>query len=207
MRLVSPLVLLAALALSTSCRAHAAPAGAEAAPLPAPTQDPADPRAKALGDFSRAVDAYVALHREAQATVPALRPGASASEVAAREQALAQALIRRRVSAKPGDIFTPTVKPLLAAIIQGYLNTPEAAPAKDKVEKENPRVETPAAPLVLKVNAPYDGQASFSTVPAPLLLKLPTLPRELEFRFVGRHLVLRDTTANTIADYMLDVVP
>lgn len=44
-------------------------------------------------------------------------------------------------------------------------------------------------------------------MPARLFLKLPTLPEEVEFRFVGKHLVLRDTTADLIADYILDVVP
>jgi hypothetical protein len=207
MRLVSSLLILAVSVLPTSCRAHSAPAAAEAVPLPAATADPGGPRATALADFSRAVDAYVAMHREAQATVPALRAGASAAEVAGREHALAQAIIRRRASAKVGDIFTPTVKPLLVGIVRGYLSAPDAAPGKDSVAKENPQVETPTFPVNLKVNAPYDGQASFSTVPSPLLLKLPSLPRELEFRFVGKHLVLRDTTANTIVDYILHVVP
>jgi hypothetical protein len=197
--------------LLPGCRSSSAASGGAAAsasgPEAAPTPDPNDPRAQALAELSRRVDAYVALHRAAQATVPAQKAGASAAEITSREKALAQALQARRAGAKPGDVFTPTVKPLLVSIIRGYLSTPEAAPAKARVEQENPRVETPGAPVSLKVNAPYDADASLSTVPAPLLLKLPKLPEEVEFRFVGKHLVLRDAKANLIVDYLLDVAP
>jgi hypothetical protein len=43
-------------------------------------------------------------------------------------------------------------------------------------------------------------------VPPSLLMALPTLPETLEFRFVGRSLILRDTKANLIVDLMPDVV-
>jgi hypothetical protein len=33
------------------------------------------------------------------------------------------------------------------------------------------------------------------------------LPEEVRYRFVGRALILRDTEANVILDYILDVVP
>jgi hypothetical protein len=33
------------------------------------------------------------------------------------------------------------------------------------------------------------------------------LPAEGEFRFVGKHLLLRDTSANIIVDYIRDVAP
>ena len=40
-----------------------------------------------------------------------------------------------------------------------------------------------------------------------LLRKLPDLPPELEYRIVGRHLILRDVKANLIVDVLRDVVP
>ena len=36
--------------------------------------------------------------------------------------------------------------------------------------------------------------------------KLPQLPKELDYRFVGRHLILQ-LPANIIVDYILDAVP
>ena len=38
-----------------------------------------------------------------------------------------------------------------------------------------------------------------------VLMALPTLPKELEFRFVGRDLILRDTHANLIVDFLPNV--
>jgi hypothetical protein len=207
MRLRS-LTLTVVVSLLASCTHRGAvTSAAPPAPAPAPTPDPNDPKVKALAEFTRQVNAYVTVHRAAQATTPALKAGAGAAEIAAREKALAQAIRAKRARARQGDVFTPAVRPVVVAIIRGYLGSPEAAPAKEKVETENPRVETPGAPVNIKVNAPYEADASLSTVPAPLLLKLPQLPEEVEFRFVGKHLVLRDTQANIIVDYVLGVVP
>jgi hypothetical protein len=44
-------------------------------------------------------------------------------------------------------------------------------------------------------------------MPPTLLMMLPTLPEEVEYRFVGKHLLPRDTSANIILDYILDVMP
>jgi hypothetical protein len=40
-----------------------------------------------------------------------------------------------------------------------------------------------------------------------LLLNLPSLPEILEYRFLGRHFILRDITANLIVDFISDAVP
>jgi hypothetical protein len=42
-------------------------------------------------------------------------------------------------------------------------------------------------------------------MPPSLLLNLPELPKELEYRFVGRELVLRDSAANLIVDVLPDI--
>ena len=55
--------------------------------------------------------------------------------------------------------------------------------------------------------AAYPLDAPVSTVPPPVLLKMPQLPKELEYRFVGKSLVLRDTVANIVVDYIPGAVP
>ena len=45
------------------------------------------------------------------------------------------------------------------------------------------------------------------TVPAKLLRVLPQLPEELEYRILGRHLLLRDVKGNIVVDYVRDAVP
>ena len=49
--------------------------------------------------------------------------------------------------------------------------------------------------------------AQLATMPPSLLAVLPPLPRELEYRIVGRYLVLRDVDASLVLDYIADAVP
>ena len=44
-------------------------------------------------------------------------------------------------------------------------------------------------------------------MPPRLLANLYPLPEGLEYRFIDRHLVLLDSEANLMVDYILDVVP
>jgi len=44
-------------------------------------------------------------------------------------------------------------------------------------------------------------------VPASVLVSLPPLPPELQYRFLRRHLILIDIGARIIVDYLPDVVP
>jgi hypothetical protein len=44
-------------------------------------------------------------------------------------------------------------------------------------------------------------------MPAKVLLRLPQLPKEAKYRYVGRNLFLVDTDNNLIIDYMLDALP
>jgi hypothetical protein len=59
----------------------------------------------------------------------------------------------------------------------------------------------------LKVNSDYPEGKTLPTVPAKVLLNLPTLPKTLEYRFVDKHLILRDTPANIIVDYIPNALP
>ena len=61
--------------------------------------------------------------------------------------------------------------------------------------------------VVLRVNYPYAQTAEFSEMPATLLAKLPQLPKELRYRFVGRNMLLVDRESDVIIDYMPDALP
>jgi len=58
-----------------------------------------------------------------------------------------------------------------------------------------------------RINTDYPTTLALATVPPALLLNLPTLPEILEYRFLGRHFILRDITANLIVDFVPDAVP
>ena len=51
--------------------------------------------------------------------------------------------------------------------------------------------------MPLKVNQPYPKAEPLSTVPPDVLKALPVLPEDLEYRFVGKHLILYDARAGT----------
>ncbi len=55
--------------------------------------------------------------------------------------------------------------------------------------------------MKLKVNMPYPKDEPLSTVPPDVLKTLPVLPKDLEYRFVGKHLILYDARAGLVVDY------
>jgi hypothetical protein len=44
-------------------------------------------------------------------------------------------------------------------------------------------------------------------MPPEVLQALPTLPEELEYRFVSEHLILLDPHAHIVADFIVDALP
>ena len=49
--------------------------------------------------------------------------------------------------------------------------------------------------------------ATLPTMPAKLLLNLPTLPKELEYRIVKKDLILRDVKGDIIVDFIPNAIP
>ena len=56
--------------------------------------------------------------------------------------------------------------------------------------------------VALRVNMPWPEHISFGFVPSQLLSALPALPAELQYRIIGRSLVLWDHHANLIVDFL-----
>jgi hypothetical protein len=167
--------------------------------------------ARVLKQFDERVRDYVTLHRRLakQRPPPPLRDKAEAEEIKTFSEALAGRIKAARRAARPGDILIVEVQPVFRRILRGELSGPGSADARHAIlEDGNPGTETPAAAPALQVNAAYPVAAALSTMPAPILRKLPRLPDDtLEYRFVGQHLVLRDVGANLIVDFMTEAVP
>jgi len=81
---------------------------------------------------------------------------------------------------------------------------PELQGAEGRGTKAEIKEETGA--VELRVNATYPSSQPLSTVPPNLLANLPQLPRDVEYRFVGKHLMLRDVDANIIVDYIFNAI-
>ena len=69
--------------------------------------------------------------------------------------------------------------------------------------------ENPVEPATIKltVNARYPDVVPLTSVPPQVLQTLPKLTEDLEYRFVGDWLILLDTHAHVVADYIDDALP
>jgi len=164
------------------------------------SQDTSD----ASKEFQAKVQDYVALHKKAANSVPSVPKNVSdPTSTAKHEQGLAQAIRALRPTAKRGDIFTPAVQKMVAGIVKTKLDANARAVI---LGDGNPRTGESPSPVDLAINASYPSSAPVSTMPPSLLMALPTLPPEVEFRFVGHTLILRDVQANIIVDLMPNAI-
>ena len=61
--------------------------------------------------------------------------------------------------------------------------------------------------MELQINQSYPEKVALQSTPPTLLLNLPELPKGLEYRILRRELVLRDSDANIIVDYVPNALP
>jgi hypothetical protein len=156
--------------------------------------------AAAVKDFRDRVDAYLTVHKKASDGVPPLKETSDPAKLTAREQALGEAIRQARAGAKPGDIFGAELTAHIRNVVRKDWAKRSAA---DKAGLTN---EVPPGYLA-DVNATYPPKLPLGTFPASLLAALPPLPEDLEYRFIGRHLILRDVKANIIVDVLSNVLP
>lgn len=156
--------------------------------------------------FDSVIGEYLKLRKRASEGIPALKPKATPEEIQAHKVALARAIRQARSHAKQGTVFTAEIEEYFREIIRSEMRGRQGVPAKAAAKQGNPAAEA-ATPVVVKVNTPYPDNAPLSTVPPTLLLRLPRLPKELDFRFVGRNLILRDVDASLIVDYIPNAIP
>ena len=163
-------------------------------------EDPPNRDAQALVDFNARVTQYIELRKKADNTAPAQQRTEDAEKIRAAQLALADRIRTARAGAKHGDIFTPDASVLFRRILR-----PESKEAGTKAALKD---DSPDA-FPFKVNAAYPDKEPLSTVPPNSLEALPRLPKDsdLDYRFVGKHLILRDSHANLIVDYIPNALP
>jgi hypothetical protein len=162
----------------------------------------------AIEEFQKRVKAYAELERKLESQLPKLPDKAEPERIEAHKAALNKAIQQSRSNAREGDLFVPQARPLLIGIIRSETTGAQGAPAREEIAETAAKRgnEAPAA-VKLKVNTPYPSNVSLSTVPADLLMKLPKLPPEVDYRFVNRHLILRSVKANLILDVLPGALP
>ncbi|MBV9072768.1 MAG: hypothetical protein JOZ10_03970 [Acidobacteria bacterium] len=165
------------------------------------SQNPPVNRDSAISaDFSKRVGDYMKLRQKAQSGLIAPKNTASAQQIAAYQHQLAAKIRDLRPNAAPGDIFTPEIATLFHHLVRQAMNSPDG----EKIRKSYTRAE-PVHGIRLDVNQAYPDGIPLQSMPPSLLLNLPQLPKELEYRFVGRELVLRDIAANLIVDVLPNI--
>src|SRR5579862_2791444 len=150
--------------------------------------------AQAVNDFEARVSRYTELHKR-EAGSP--KPTNSATKLAEIRDQLAEKIRADRAEARQGDIFTPEI----AAYFRRQLAATLAGHSGAKIRASLRHAE-PIHAMPLQVNAKYPQKVPLQSTPPTLLLNLPALPKELQYRIVGRALVLYDPGTDLIVDFM-----
>lgn len=171
--------------------------------FPQNNSNPGVNRDAAIGsDFEQRVASYMKIHQHAQNGLTAPKKTESAEKIPEYQHQLAAKIRELRPQAQQGDVFTPETVGLFERLIASALNGQDG----EKIRKSYEHAE-PAAirGIRLEVNQTYPDGVPLQSMPPSLLLNLPALPKDLEYHFVGRELVLLDVPANLIVDVIPDV--
>ncbi|MEP6919238.1 MAG: hypothetical protein ABJC89_26585, partial [Acidobacteriota bacterium] len=157
--------------------------------------------AAAIAEFMTRVQAYAELHKKLDGTLREVPNGSSPEQFFEHQRMLASLLRRERATAKPGDLC-PTemrafVRRQLAAIFRGEGGRQIKRSILDEF----------TGSVRLEVNGGYPDDVPVSTTPPQVLEALPKLPDVLQYRFIGKRLILLDAHAHIIADFVDHVFP
>ena len=125
----------------------------------------------------------------------------SEQAVRTRQNALADALRSRlRPDAKQGALFAPAVAASIQKIVNALFESPQRDLLLDELAEQNNTPPNSSQPTInQRLVAPR--------VPPRLIELLPPLPKQLEYDFAGRALVLRDIDADVVVDFLPDALP
>jgi hypothetical protein len=157
-----------------------------------------DPDSAIIQDFEKRVSAYVQLHKMAESSLPKLKTTPSEEKISHHQHALARAIRAARSGAKTGDIFTPEIAGEFRRLI-GFAMKADGKDISASLQHSEP------VHLHLRVNESYPENVPQQSSPPSLLLNLPKLPQEVEYRIEGHGLVLLDVRANLVVDLVEDV--
>ena len=161
---------------------------------------PVNKQATANADFQKRLQAYLELRESLGKKLEPLTPTASASELQARQQAIAAAIRAARAGAKQGDLIPVAMQEQIRQTVRADMKrrTPAA--------KQAAMLEVPEGPLP-GINKNYPDRAALPTVPPLLLASLPRMPDNLQYRFFGQHMVILDGDTEIVVDYVPNAVP
>jgi hypothetical protein len=155
---------------------------------------PGDDRAL-VEEFQRRLRQYDAVRQRLDAGLPVQVVSSNAAVIIAIRDN--KALRSERLTATQGDLFFPGIAALFRRLI---LDSLHGMAAEDFLMMITEDDAAPMAPAC--VNASYPDGGALTTMPSQLLQMLPRLPVGLEYRFIGRDLILWDPHAGLIIDFI-----
>jgi len=159
--------------------------------------------AQILVDFKKRIDAYLKVHDEAKKNAPPMKQTTDSGAIKEAQDALGARIRELRADARQGDIFTPQIAGHFRTLLTAPLNSEDGHKTKEILKDDAP----PPSKINFAVNAKYPSSETLPTVPARVLQHLPTLPKTLEYRIIGKALVLRDNDADIIVDFFPNAIP
>jgi len=202
--------------IGVACVLSASPAHAQNSP-PKPqisnatkakaAETKANPDALVLQDFTKRVEAYMALHKAAAKDSLPIKETKNPGDIKAAQLALAAKIRAARANARAGDILTPEIRNKFRRLVYPELQGKAGRETREELTEDvKEKDEGQPKKVTYKVNAPYPEGNALPTTPPNILAALPPLPEELEYRIVEKNLILRDVQANIIVDFIPNAI-
>ena len=153
-----------------------------------------------IAEFEKRVNDYVGMRQKEAGSAPS--PTKSAEKLDQSQKELSTKVREARQNAKQGDIFTPEIADYFRKRIAATLRGEQGEKVRTSLKHSEP-----VKGIGIAVNGAYPQNVPLQSTPPSLLLSLPPLPKQLEYRMVNQDLVLRDTAANIIVDFLPHALP
>jgi hypothetical protein len=187
----------APLAIALLGAAAACGGGLPSKSIEAPEAKPRnDAEARVIDDFKKRVDRYEDVSEKIQKRVYPITSDANPQEIHKRQKALASEIAKALPGWKHGDIFTDEIAAFFRSRIGEVLGGPDGRNIRAAIEDDD------LGDIKLQVFTEYPPGEPVTSIPPQLLRVLPSLPKEVEYRFRGKDLIIMDVAAYLIVDFV-----
>ena len=151
--------------------------------------------------FEKRVKDYVKLREGLEDKMPKLSKDSTPEQIEAHKKSFQEIVRKARARAKPGDLLRPDIAALIRATIKDEFK------GRERQELRQSVFEAETQGIAVRVNYPYPETKELVEMPPTLLLRLPQLPKQVRYRFVGTQMLLVDRENGLIIDYMPNALP
>ena len=152
-------------------------------------------------EFQKALADYVKIRDTAIASFKPVAKDATPVEIDVNQRLTSRAIANARAQARPGSVFHPAVREYVRRTLADVFKQLDGKGVRASILDENP------IGTAVRINGPYPDGIPLATMPPQVLEALPRLPPDLEYRFVGDRLILFDSHAQLIIDYIDAALP